>query len=63
MRFSVQRSGQTVTVQWEETPRQWQLLLAGVEGISDVIGGSAERTPEGAVVTPSAGASELKITL
>ena len=62
VRFEVRRDGQTITVRWEGMPKQWRLLLVGVEAVEAVAGGAAEQTDSGVQVTPAADATELQIT-
>lgn len=61
--FSVQRSGQAISVQWEGTPKDWRVLLVGVNSVAGVEGGAARASTVGSVVTPSSGATELRISM
>jgi alpha-D-xyloside xylohydrolase len=61
--FSVQRSGQTVTVSWQGAPNNWRVQLIGVASLASAAGGSAVADPAGVVVTPAAGATALTLTL
>jgi len=61
--FSVQRASNTVSVQWQGSPRNWRLLLVGVRSAGSVSGGAAETTAGGVQVTPAEGAAELAVRL
>lgn len=63
VRFVVQRDGQTITVQWEGTPKQWQVVLVGIESIDSVVGGIADSSGGATVVTAAADAEKLVISL
>lgn len=63
VRFKIQRDGQTITVQWEGKPNQWQVLLVGVESVEAVMGGTAGPADQGIYVAPATDAIELKIQI
>lgn len=63
VRFNVHRDGHTITVQWTGTPSAWRVVLVGNESIEAVVGGAAEQTAEGTLITPSEEATELQIRM
>lgn len=63
VRFDVQRTGETIAVRWDGTPQQWQVLLVGVDTLGTVEDGTVEQTAAGTLITPTAGATSLRIAL
>ena len=64
VRFTVDRAGRTITVNWKGTPTDWRLLLVGVDAVDDVVGGVAEGSGEGGMqIVPAAEAAPLTILL
>jgi alpha-D-xyloside xylohydrolase len=61
--FEVRREGRLISVEPHEAFKPWQLLLVGVPSVASVEGGAAESTPQGTLVTPTAGADGLTILL
>jgi alpha-D-xyloside xylohydrolase len=61
--YTVQRSGRDFKVQWQGVPRNWRLLLVGVESNATVTGGSAVSNSVGLQVTPAATTEELVVSV
>lgn len=61
--FEVQREGQAVSVKRQGASKHWQLLLAGVASVASVENGTAEKSAQGVLVTPSEKADRLMISL
>jgi alpha-D-xyloside xylohydrolase len=61
--FAVERKGQDVTVNWQGTPKDWQILLVGVEAVTSVAGGVAVSSQEGMRISPAASVTTITCTL
>ena len=61
--FTVHRAGNDLAVQWQGAPKNWRLLLVGIESNGSISGGSAESSAAGLLITPAAEQTEPMITL
>lgn len=61
--FTVQRAGSEITVQWQGSPRNWRLLLAGAHAAVAVAGGAAAGSAQGLVVTPEGDGDRIVVTI
>jgi hypothetical protein len=48
--YAAARNADTIEVRAEHAPRPWQVLLVGIDQISGVTGGSAERHEQGTLI-------------
>ena len=63
LQVTVTRNGSKLEVRAEGAGKPWNIVLRGIDSVSNVDGGSQEAGEQGTIVTASAGASELTIEL
>jgi alpha-D-xyloside xylohydrolase len=61
--FSVQRAGHMIQVERKGKRKAWKLLLAGIPAIASVVGGTAETSPQGVMLTCQDETDSLQILL
>ena len=63
LNVTISRDGSAIHTLIQGESKSWRLLLRGIKNVQSVDHGSAEIVPEGSMVTPKPGASEMTIHL
>ncbi|MGD0750840.1 MAG: alpha-xylosidase [Anaerolineales bacterium] len=61
--FTVWREGRTINVERKGRSKAWRLLLVGIPAIASVVGGTAEDSPQGVLLTCQDETDSLQILL